>query len=638
MKVLLVSMPFGALDRPALGLSMLKAEVTKAGFACDVRYLNIAFAELIGCEEYRWLSSDLPYTAFAGDWTFTRSLYGPRPRSDAEYIDEILRHTWLFNEEDIARLLRIRELVPHFLDHCMRAVSWKEYQVVGFTSTFEQNIASLVLAKRLKAAFPSIKNVFGGANWEGEMGLALHRAFDFIDYVCSGEADDSFPALLRRLSGRRSRNQGAKFPPGVVHRVGGRSILTGAPTPVRDLDLRPIPDFSDYFAALDRSSAPMVTAPILVCETSRGCWWGAKSHCTFCGLNGSTMAFRRKSPARALEEILYLTERWRVPFIQFVDNILDMKYFDTVLAELAARRLPINFFYEVKANLERRHVQRLAEAGVRRIQPGIESMSDRILKLMRKGTTALRNIQLLKWCKEYGVEADWNVLYGFPGETRKDYDEMLILLRAMRFLGPPSGCGPLRLDRFSPYHSTPQAFGITDVRPLRVYHHLYPFAEPELAQIAYHFDFGYTAGTDPRGCFQEVVDYVAEWRSNPERGSLRAVARDGETLVLVDTRSDATAAEFRLTGAQAIIYRYCDEMRSLAMIRRCLAEQCPGMGFDENSLVSFLASLVDNRLMVSDGTNYLSLALASAPVVGWSKEAPATMHAKTPAAAEAAFA
>ena len=47
---------------------------------------------------------------------------------------------------------------------------------------------------------------------------------------------------------------------------------------------------------------------------------------------------------------------------------------------------------------------------MRRIQPGIESLSDHVLKLMRKGTTALQNIQLLKWCREYGVQPEWNLL------------------------------------------------------------------------------------------------------------------------------------------------------------------------------------------------------------------------------------
>ena len=398
MKVLLASMPFGALDRPALGLSMLKAELERDGFACDLRYLNIAFAELVGCDLYRWISSELPYTAFAGDWTFTTALYGPRPDCDRAYIQEILRDTWRLSEDDIARLLRIRALVPHFLDHCMEVIPWREYDVVGFTSTFEQNLASLALAQRLKARHKNIQTVFGGANWEGEMGLALHGAFDFVDLVCGGEADFTFPELLRRIRGGQRPSQAAKDLPGVVHRSGGESIFTGPPAPIRDLDAHPVPDFSDYFAALDRSSATTVATPILLCETSRGCWWGAKSHCTFCGLNGSTMTFRRKSPKRALEEIRRLTEQYQIHFIQFTDNILDMKYFDTVLAELAELCLPVQFFYEVKANLSRRQVRRLAEAGVCRIQPGIESLSTRVLKLMRKGTTPLRNIQLLKWC------------------------------------------------------------------------------------------------------------------------------------------------------------------------------------------------------------------------------------------------
>src|SRR6266851_598084 len=88
---------------------------------------------------------------------------------------------------------------PTFLDHCMAAIPWGEYAIVGFTSTFEQNIASLSLAARIKATYPNIVIVFGGANWEAEMGIELHRQFPFVDFVCSGEADLSFPALVERI-------------------------------------------------------------------------------------------------------------------------------------------------------------------------------------------------------------------------------------------------------------------------------------------------------------------------------------------------------------------------------------------------------------------------------------------------------
>ena len=86
-------------------------------------------------------------------------------------------------------------------------------------------------------------------------------------------------------------------------------------------------------------------------ETSRGCWWGAKKHCTFCGLNGATMAYRSKSPARAFDEIRQLVSHYGVTRVECVDNILDNRYISTVFPRLAASGLGIELFYEVKANL-----------------------------------------------------------------------------------------------------------------------------------------------------------------------------------------------------------------------------------------------------------------------------------------------
>ena len=60
------------------------------------------------------------------------------------------------------------------------------------------------------------------------------------------------------------------------------------------------PTSRDYFRALDASGAAPDVAPTLLFETSRGCWWGAKSHCTFCGLNGGSDGVPQQEPrARA---------------------------------------------------------------------------------------------------------------------------------------------------------------------------------------------------------------------------------------------------------------------------------------------------------------------------------------------------
>lgn len=232
-RVLLVSMPFAALERPSLGLGLLQAELRASGVVCDACYLAYPLADLIGLEEYLWISSELPYVAFAGDWLFTASLYGPRPHADARYVQRVLRDEWRLGEAQIARLNRLRAYCEPYLSHCLDAVPWGQYDVVGFTSTFEQNIASLSLARRLKARHPQLAIAFGGANWEGEMGPELHRRFRFVDLVSSGEADHSFPAAVAEL-GRSSPDLGRVR--GIVYRDGAATRATGPPALVRDLD------------------------------------------------------------------------------------------------------------------------------------------------------------------------------------------------------------------------------------------------------------------------------------------------------------------------------------------------------------------------------------------------------------------
>ena len=173
-------------------------------FACEIRYLNFDFAGLLGVHDYVWVTHQIPYTAFAGDWCFTEQLHGPQPSRDQAYVDQVLRGDWRLSDTDVRRVLRVRSLAGLFLDHCMASIDWSRYDVVGFTSTFEQNIASLALAKRIKRMHPSLRIVFGGANWEGEMGVELHRQFPFVDFVCSGESE-VVASCARRIHPAKAR-------------------------------------------------------------------------------------------------------------------------------------------------------------------------------------------------------------------------------------------------------------------------------------------------------------------------------------------------------------------------------------------------------------------------------------------------
>lgn len=604
-RVLLISMPFGALERPALSLGLLKAHCDRLGVPCDTRYLTFEFADRVGIGSYLWLCSDeVPYTAFAGDWLFAEVLYGTRPYADAAYRDEVLSRQWQLSGSDLARLERMRSHVGTFINHCLRSVAWQEYTLVGFTSVFQQNIASLALASRVKQAHPAVTIAFGGANWEEAMGVELQRQFPFVDLAFSGEADESFPAVLEA----RRTGEGVQGIPGVTASERTRLAELASARRVHDLDSVPIPDFDPFFEQLRASSAAGVT-PTLLIETARGCWWGERSHCTFCGLNGATMAFRSKTPERVLAEIKFLHERHRVQMVSVVDDILDMRYFKTVLPSLAEAALGLEFFWEIKANLNHPQVRALRDAGVTLVQPGIESLSDHVLKLMRKGTTGFRNIELMKWCSEYGVKPYWNFLYGFPGETAADYDESLGLIEAIWHLEPPTGVGPVRLDRFSPYHADPAGLGMVNVRPMAPFSYLYPFERETLMEIAYYFDYDHEDGRADDAYAREAIALVRTWMAEPVRGSVELSAIDDGTIEILDTRPRLATPPRRavLNGWKAAVYLACDRAQPLQNLRQLPDVQRESVRGDE--LRAFLDRCVQNRLMVHNGRAWLGVAV-----------------------------
>jgi len=588
-RVLLLSLPFGALTRPSLALGLLAAHCKRLEIDCDVRYLTLPFAELADPSEYLWLTSEIPYEAFAGDWIFSEALYGPRPEADEAFVEEVLRGTWHLRRDAIARIQQLRLAVEPFLQACLEEIDWNRYTLAGFTSMFQQNIASLALAARVKAAYPHLTIAFGGANWEAPMGEALQRRFPFVDLVFSGEADVSFPATL-------------------VARREGRDAPTAQARPLADLDELPIPHFDGFFEQLRSRPAFANRTPRLLVETARGCWWGERSHCTFCGLNGSTMAFRSKSAERVVEEFAYLRARHGVRKFWVVDDILDMRYFRSVLPMLEDERLDVELLWEVKANLAAKHVRALRAAGVGTVQPGIESLSDHVLDLMRKGTTGLKNIELLKWCCEYGVRPVWNILYGFPGETEADYEETRELIEAIWHLHPPQSCGRVRLDRFSPYHDDPDAFGMQNVRPKAPLSHIYPFPREEVMEIAYYFDFDYADGRSPNARAGRVIELAREWMADTERGQL-ALSVDADGAVHLDDSRRRPGAPGRVVfeGWRADVYLACDRAQSPRELLRlpAVGEEC----VTESELREFLADCVRRRLMVHNRRSWLNVAV-----------------------------
>lgn len=600
---LLISMPFYSGLRPSLQICGLAAIARERGYAVDTLHLSIDLAARIGIDLHEELGTFAGYET--GNWLFAADAFPHNPpdpdcRFPFDYPDAVAQLAPLGIDAEKLVALR-REAVPAFLDEAMAEIDGGAYDVVGFSSTFQQNGASFALARRLKAAWPHLIILFGGANFEGEMGAELVRANAFIDFAVDGEGDVAFVEFLDALAQGRD--------PASVNGVltrGGRGAAAGRP--FADLRSAPVPDYGEYFARAERLGVVGADQRFTVrvpFEASRGCWWGEKHHCTFCGMNGQSMTFRQKSGGQVLDELAEMARRWGVFSFAGVDNIMAPDFWQTLIPRLIEQETSYRLFFEIKSNLSRAQIRALSDAGIVEIQPGIESLSSNVLTLMEKGVKAIQNVNLLRWASYYGVAVHWNLLYGFPGETWADYEAQTRLIPFLHHLAPPDAVGRIWMERFSPIFEDRKRFPVRFLKPLDHMRCVYP-DDIDLSRAAYFFAYQF-ADTRPDEDYEDYVRAVTAWRDRERAGARPWLTYRWSPGILQirDGRRPGETLRYDFPSPLADIYRaISDRPLSAGAVAADV-----GLSSSVEEVMEVLDVLAEKGLVMRDGELFLALAL-----------------------------
>ncbi|WP_243793874.1 RiPP maturation radical SAM C-methyltransferase [Saccharopolyspora gloriosae] len=483
-------MPFADWNRPSFALSQLATLLNQRfddAVSADVHYLNQDIAQYIGAPLYESISVSADHVNTGlGDWLFRQIAFPDASDNAAEYFRRFYRgQRWTAFRE---RILELRSGLRQFLTDLLDCHHVFDADVVGFSSMFAQHVPCLAAARLIKDHNPNAIVVIGGANCEAPMGSVIAEHVPAVDFVFSGPALDTFTEFMRHVLD--GRPEAADAIPGVVSRRNCHDPKFAAAVG-RDHDINDLirPDYASFLNALDDHPDLRRTGssePMLFFETSRGCWWGERSHCTFCGLNGQSMGYRAMAPEAAIDQFKWLFGfASDYPKLFCTDNVMPRHYPKEVFAALDPPP-GTSIFYEVKLPLSRKDLARMASGAVTAVQPGIEALATSTLKLMRKGTTAFQNLQFLKSCVEFGINPDWNLLIGFPGEEESVYQTYERIIPLLTHLSPPSAVYTVRFDRFSPYFTMRDDYGL-DLRPMDYYALTYPFDTAALAQLAYFF-------------------------------------------------------------------------------------------------------------------------------------------------------
>jgi ribosomal peptide maturation radical SAM protein 1 len=619
--VVLVAMPFLKIDTPSIQLGILKAILDREGIPSEVRSYHVTFFEHLARAAAK-APADFNLSAYdqicermdlAGEWVFRLETLDVSLTQAQADDDDARFYDYIAKADNSLRfpqhLKFIREQTASFVDACAVDLLELQPKVVAFTSTFAQNLGSLALARRIKQSDPSVKVVFGGGNCDGVMGAALHRNFLYIDVVVRGEGEPVVATLMRELLDDRTPS----LQPGICVRQDGRSLAIPQSPTAYPMDDVPSPNYDEYFQRLEKSPTleGLEHRVRIHVESARGCWWGEKMHCTFCGLNGSSMKFRSKRASHAVMDLVQLARRYHVLNFAAVDNIIDFKYIHDMLPLLEATGLDFRLFYETKSNLKRADLVALRAAGVYSIQPGIESLSTPILTLMKKGVTAFQNIRLLKWCAELGIVPTWNLLYGFPNEPIDEYGRIALLTKHLVHLPPPF-IGRLDVHRFSPYFSSPELHGIEILGPHPSYSHLYSVDGASLADIAYVFDYRHLDGRDPASYTRGLVSAVENWRAraNSKDRATLYYERGPDFVRITDRREQGLVKRWLLEGPQAQGFLACEAGATLERVVRAIGTNTISVA----DVRRFLGELVERGIIYEESGRFLSLPLSSDPL------------------------
>ena len=622
-ELLFCCMPWAASSRPSLPLGLLKGICDQEGIGSKVIYSNFDLSAKIGidlAEEFATKSS----LQGLSEHLFACSLFGKdvldsdrfiRKYSELPGVLDIVPKDFWFHARD--------EVIPKFLTATADRLLDHSPSIIGFSATFNQVMSSLAAARIVKDRKPDTITIFGGALFQDPMGQEYHRACSkFVDHVFFDEADDSFRTFICHWKNRAP----LKEIPGVTYK-NGKGIEYLPSEPVTDLNRLPVPNYDDYYLEAERlkdDSSFDFLVDFLPYESSRGCWWGQKSQCTFCGLPKGRVIFRNRDPERIVEDIITLSRKYQETSLYATDSIISWPTLTPVLQQLVELGLDLELFYEVKASIKKEQFELLKNAGVCRLQSGIESFSTDALQLMAKGTSLLINLQFLKWAKEYGLQSLYNLLIGLPNEKPEWYDNVIELIPMFCHLQPPNNeLITVSLHRYSPLYERKEIFGLGTLLSRPDLLNCFPPGTIDLNKCSYFFYEKETVGK--RFLFErkkqhnhfKSPDYmqrfrqaVSEWIQLHQtiNGRPSLSVRLGEGFAKICDERTSPGREYTVSDEYLDIILMCDRIQVRSSLERRL-----GKKYSQPMITEAIDELLAREVLIQEKGKILSLAVADCP-------------------------
>ena len=587
-RLLLISMPFAMPSTPSIQLGTLCTYLRNKGISVDVYHAYLKCFELLNPELYNTFTDEIYYTSFLFPDHFKKYR-----RKIEKYFNNRIKTAHIKPVPFDVVLDQIK-----FFNEELLKTDFEKYSLIGFSVTYDQLRPSIYLAREIKRRHPHIPIVFGGALCADELGVSLLKTFPEIDFVVSGEGEETLTSLSFNLNNK-------KFDTikGLVWRDGELIKFNGPPEKL-SADSLPIPEYEDYFNRLEECSPEFknylknyISIPI---EGSRGCWW---NKCTFCNLNMQYSGYREKSLDRIFNEVRTQVTQYQCHSIKFVDNVQRIKDFDKLMLGLKNLKIDLNIFLEIRAGrLKKEDYRLMKNAGVNILQLGIEAFANRMLEKMNKGVTTIENIAAVKYCQESGILPFYNIIVNYPNESDLDLQEAVENLKFLKNFIPPSTILVMKLNYKSPVYNNPTHFNIKEKSIPKKASWFFP---KEVLQTLIPLEYWYTPTTNSKIKKSSWHEIFREWRQTGEKriSTHLLYYQDSTDFLTITDNLSGNSSKFILKGIEREVYLFCDSIQTKANILKYFPN------LSSNHLEEIIKRWVANLWMFREEDKFLSLAM-----------------------------
>ena len=599
--VLLLSMPFAGVEIPSIQLGSLEAYLKERNINITTRHLYLKAADFYSVKNYNSLIYP-PNDSYTAQMAFSRYVF---PEHWKKNIDKFKEY---YNKNKQRQGFTFDEYVrktDDFYNWVISDIDWQMYDIIGFTLNYGQFLPSLAIAKEIKERYPDKIIVFGGSRTTGELGKKVLEIFPYIDFIVSGDGEEALYRLAADFNSYLSI-------PNLIFRK-EKDIIWNESKNEIDLNGLPIPIYESYYKELC-SVSPEVQQFFfyngkLPIEISRGCWW---NKCSFCNLNIQHKKYREKNVERIVEEIDFLSDKYKILNFQIVSNNLLVKDTRKLCKRIIELGKDLSFFAEARADqLKRSDYTLLKQAGFNTIQTGIESFSSSYLKKMNKGVSVINNIAALKFCKENSIANEYNLIVGYPNEGTVDFEETKKNIQLFKqYLDPPNICN-LRVVYGSAVYCNIGDFNIEKLDFFDIDGVMFP---QEVLEKGFSFVYSFKVKKSKKEFEWEKL--VSRWHIEREMLMIESVKSknpvdqhvfyfvDGGSFIRIyDKRSLKNIQIFNLDEVEREIFLSCLDVVSLEKIKENLPH------ISEDKILSTLKDFEENNIVFREDDRFLSLPL-----------------------------